>query len=131
KIAINFVTKSITKNFLSLRLFDNTYQIAEKKLPLNNKKVDNQDNITQALFDYVVEETKTPVASTSGTSKTSKMSNLPEPEINKQSQKGWLETSKLSKSIEPISKVINVSSKETNSFKPINEVLSAILLSRA
>ncbi|CAG8641196.1 24877_t:CDS:2 [Dentiscutata erythropus] len=69
-----------------------------------------------------IEETKTPVALISGTSKTSKTSNLPEPEINKRSQKGQLETSKLPESIEPISKVINAPSKETDSSKPINEI---------
>ncbi|CAG8673003.1 21115_t:CDS:2 [Dentiscutata erythropus] len=93
----------------------------EKILSSSDKKVDKQDNVTQALFNYLVEETKAPVASTSGTSKTSKMSNLSEPEINERSQKGWLETSKLPKSIEPISKVINAPSKETDSSNPINK----------
>ncbi|RGB21492.1 hypothetical protein C1646_777876 [Rhizophagus diaphanus] len=67
-----------------------------------------------------------PVASTSGTSKTSK---TPEPEID------GPETSKHLKSNEPICKVVNTPSKETNvkhnSSKPINEVSSAILLARA
>ncbi|CAG8665118.1 665_t:CDS:10, partial [Dentiscutata erythropus] len=89
--------------------------------PPHTIKVDKQDNVTQALFDYLVEETKALVASTSGTSKTFKTSNLPEPEINERSQKGRLETSKLPESIEPISKVINAPSKETNSSNPINK----------
>ncbi|CAG8517582.1 8542_t:CDS:10 [Cetraspora pellucida] len=105
---------------------------AEKNLPSSNKKVDNQDNVTQALFDYVVEETKAPVASISGTSKTSKMSNLPEPKINKRSQKGWLETSKLSEPIKLISRVApDTPSKETDYSKPVNEISFAILLIRA
>ncbi|UZO12827.1 uncharacterized protein OCT59_004342 [Rhizophagus irregularis] len=76
-----------------------------------NKKADKQDDLTQALFDYVAENTRAPVASTSGTS----------------------ETSKLSESIEPINEVVNLPPKETptDSSKPINEVSSAILLARA
>ncbi|CAG8690442.1 9532_t:CDS:1, partial [Racocetra fulgida] len=95
-------------------------------------KVDKQNNITQALFDYVVGKAEAPVASTSRTSETSKTSNLPEPKIVELSQKDQLETSKLSEPIELISKVVpDTSSKETVSFKPINEVSSAILISRA
>jgi hypothetical protein len=41
-----------------------------------DKKADKQDESTQALFDYVAEDTHAPVASTSGTSETSK---TPEP----------------------------------------------------
>ncbi|CAG8775965.1 412_t:CDS:1, partial [Cetraspora pellucida] len=77
---------------------------AEKNLPSSNKKEDNQNNVTQALFDYMVEKTKAPVASTSETFKTSKTSNLSEPKINEQSQKHQLKTSKLPESIKPISK---------------------------
>ncbi|CAG8790676.1 25_t:CDS:2, partial [Dentiscutata erythropus] len=94
----------------------------EKILSSSDKKVNKQNNVTQALFNYLVEETKALVALTSGTSKTSKTSNLPEPEINKRSQKGRLETSKLPESIKPISKVINAPSKETDSSNPINEI---------
>ncbi|CAG8799028.1 25479_t:CDS:1, partial [Gigaspora rosea] len=82
----------------------------------------NQKNLTQALFDYVIEEAEAPVASTSGTSETSKTSNLPEPKIVEQSQKDQLETSKLPEPIEPISGVVSdTPSKETDSSKPINE----------
>ncbi|PKY61988.1 hypothetical protein RhiirA4_432201, partial [Rhizophagus irregularis] len=58
-----------------------------------------------------IKNTRAPVASTSGTS----------------------ETSKLSESIEPINEVVNLPPKETptDSSKPINEVSSAILLARA
>ncbi|CAG8846809.1 9666_t:CDS:1, partial [Racocetra persica] len=66
-------------------------------------KADKQKNPTQALFDYVVEEAEAPVASTSGTSETSKMSNLPEPKIIERSQKDQLKTSKLPEPIELIS----------------------------
>ena len=68
--------------------------------------MDKQDDSTQALFDYVA--TEVPVASTSGTSEASKTSKTPEPAIDEP------ETSKPPKSIEPI-----------------NEVSSAILLTRA
>ncbi|CAG8512465.1 19461_t:CDS:2, partial [Gigaspora rosea] len=98
---------------------------------LGDKKVDKQDNITQALFNYMVEEAEAPFASTSGTSKTSKMSNLPEPEIDEWPQKDQLDTSKLPESIEPISMVINAPPKEADSLKPINETPSTILMSRA
>jgi len=29
--------------------------LSEKKLPLRNKKVNKQDDLTQALFDYIAE----------------------------------------------------------------------------
>ncbi|CAG8765344.1 24328_t:CDS:1, partial [Racocetra persica] len=45
---------------------------AEKNLSPSDKKGDKQKNLTQALFDYVVEEAETPVVSISGTSETSK-----------------------------------------------------------
>ncbi|CAG8778708.1 11055_t:CDS:1, partial [Gigaspora rosea] len=76
-----------------------------KILSPSDKKADKQKNLTQTLFDYVVEEAELPVASTSGTSETSKMSNLPEPKIIEWSQKDQLETIKLSKPIELISRV--------------------------
>ncbi|CAG8758768.1 27548_t:CDS:2, partial [Racocetra persica] len=76
---------------------------AEKNLSPSDKKADKQKNLTQALFDYVVEEAEAPVASTSGTSETSKTSNLPEPKIVKRFQKDQLETSKLPEPIELIS----------------------------
>ncbi|PKK56595.1 hypothetical protein RhiirC2_799685 [Rhizophagus irregularis] len=44
-----------------------------------DKKANKQDDSTQALFDYVTEDTRAPVASTSGTSETSKR---PEPVID-------------------------------------------------
>ena len=63
------------------------------------------------------------------TSRTSETSNPSEPVINE------LETSKLPNSFESTSKVVNMPPKETsdkrNSPKPINQVLSAILLTRA
>ncbi len=65
----------------------------------------NQSNLTQDLFDYVVEQTEVPVASTSGISETSK---TPEPVI------GEPETSKLSDSFESSNKVVNLSPKETS-----------------
>ncbi|CAG8499824.1 12705_t:CDS:2, partial [Dentiscutata heterogama] len=74
----------------------------EKNFLPSDKKADKQKNLTQALFDYVEEETETPVASTSGTFKTSKTGVAPD-----------------------------IPSKETDSFKPINEISSAILLTRA
>jgi hypothetical protein len=81
----------------------------EKNTPSPNtskdKKASNQNDSTQALFDYVTEDTRAPVASTSGTSKTSKR---PEPVIDEP------ETSKSPKPI-----------------KSSNEVSSAILLNRA
>ncbi|CAG8809293.1 16179_t:CDS:1, partial [Dentiscutata erythropus] len=95
---------------------------AEKNLSPSDKKADKQKNLTQALFDYVEEEAKAPVASTFGTSETSKASNLPEPKIVEWSQKDQLETSKLPKPIELISSVIpDTLSKETDSSKPINK----------
>ncbi|CAG8810491.1 9835_t:CDS:1, partial [Dentiscutata erythropus] len=104
---------------------------AEKNLSPSDKKADKQKNLTQALFDYVEEEAEAPVASTSGTSETSKTSNLPEPKIVERSQKDQLETSKLLEPIKPISEVLDTSPKKTDSSKPINEIPSAILLSRA
>ncbi|CAG8776197.1 8124_t:CDS:1, partial [Racocetra fulgida] len=98
-------------------------------LSLSDKKADKQKNLTQALFDYMIEEAKAPVASKSGTFKTSKTSNLSEPKIVKQSQKDQLETSKLPEPIKLISRVVpDMPSKETDSSKPINEVSFAILL---
>src|ERR1051325_3674704 len=73
--------------------------------PSKDKKASNQDDSTQALFDYVTEDTRAPVALTSGTSETSKR---PEPVIDEP------ETCKSPKSI-----------------KSSNEVSSAILLNRA
>src|SRR5581483_8205663 len=92
-----------------------------------DKKASNQDDSTQALFDYVTEDTRALVASTSGTSDTSKR---PEPVIDKP------ETIELLESNKPISKNTNTLPKETN-VKPdlskpsSNELSSAILLSRA
>ncbi len=77
--------------------------------------------MTQALFNYVVEQSEVPITSTSETSETS---NPFEPVIDK-----------LSESIKLISKVVDMPPKETSdecdSSKPINEVSSAILLSKA
>ncbi|PKY33489.1 hypothetical protein RhiirB3_394844 [Rhizophagus irregularis] len=69
-----------------------------------DKKASNQDDSTQALFDYMAEDTRAPVAPTSGTSETSKR---PEPVIDEP------ETCKSPKSI-----------------KSSNEVSSTILLAR-
>ncbi|PKK57925.1 hypothetical protein RhiirC2_720896 [Rhizophagus irregularis] len=85
-------------------------RVADRKnKPLPNtskdKKASNQDDSTQALFDYVAEDTRALVAPTSGTSETSKR---PEPVIDEP------ETCKSPKSI-----------------KSSNEVSSAILLNRA
>jgi len=92
----------------------------EKNLSSRGKKANKQDNLTQALFDYVVEQSKVSIASTSETSETSNLSELV---INK-----------LPESIEPISKVMDMPPKEISDecdfSKPINEVSSAILLSR-
>jgi hypothetical protein len=79
-----------------------------------DKKADKHNESTQDLFDYVAEQAKAPVASTSGTS----------------------ETNKLPKSIEPISEAVNIPPKEmigplkTDSPKPINQVSSDILMAR-
>ncbi|PKK58966.1 hypothetical protein RhiirC2_795509 [Rhizophagus irregularis] len=72
-------------------------------------------------------DTYAPVASTSGISGTSKTFKPPEPVIDE------FETSKLPESVKPISEVVNTLPKETStdSPKPINQVSSAILLSRA
>ncbi|CAG8751324.1 13049_t:CDS:2, partial [Racocetra persica] len=73
----------------------------EKILLFSNKKVDKQDNITQALFDYVEEEAEALVASTSGTSETTKTSNLPEPKIvERDSSKPQIQASSSSQTIE-------------------------------
>jgi hypothetical protein len=72
-----------------------------------NKKADKQDDLSQALFDYVA--TEVPVASisrTSETPKTSELSNRPE-------------TNKPPKPIEPISNVMKVPKPSSN------EILSA------
>ncbi|GET59872.1 highly derived D5-like helicase-primase [Rhizophagus irregularis DAOM 181602=DAOM 197198] len=69
-----------------------------------DNKASNQDDSTQALFDYMAEDTRAPVAPTSGTSETSKR---PEPVIDEP------ETCKSPKSI-----------------KSSNEVSSTILLAR-
>ncbi|PKY42493.1 hypothetical protein RhiirA4_456316 [Rhizophagus irregularis] len=91
-------------------------------IPIFNK-VDKQDESTQLLFDYVAKDIRAPVASTSGTSEASKTSEL----FNKS------ETSKPPKPIEPIRIEADMPPKETptDSFKPINELSSAILLARA
>jgi len=88
----------------------------EKKLPPRDKKMNKQDELVQALFDYVVEDIHAPVASSSSTSETSK---TPEPVIDKL------------KYIKSVSKIINIPSKETSVKRDLpkpNEVSSAILL---
>jgi len=78
--------------------------------PVNNSSLpskDNQNKSIQDFFDYVIKDIHTPVASTSEASGISKTFKIPEPVIDKP------ETSKLSDS------------------KPINEVSSAILPTRA
>jgi len=90
-----------------------------------DKKVDKQDDLTQALFDYVSEQAEVSVASISGIFETSK---TPESLINKP------EVSKPLESNESNNEVVDILPKETSnkrdSSKPINEVSSAILLSR-
>ena len=78
----------------------------EKKLPPRDKKVNKQDDSTQALFNYLTEDTRAPVTSTSGTSGTFETSKTSEPIIDE------LEISKLFNS------------------KPTNEVSSTILLTK-
>ncbi|CAG8555801.1 11264_t:CDS:2, partial [Racocetra persica] len=94
--------------------------LAEKNIFSSDKKADKQKNLTQALFDYVVEEAEALVASTSGISETSKTSNLPEPKIVERSQKDQLKTSKLSKPIELISDnyAIDDTESEESDFEP-------------
>jgi hypothetical protein len=100
----------------------------EKSTPSPNtskdKKADKQGGGIQDLFDYVAEDTRAPVASTSGTSETSKPF---------ESVIGEPETIELPESIKPISKNMNTPPKETptDSPKPINQVSSDILLARA
>ncbi|PKK47583.1 hypothetical protein RhiirC2_803658, partial [Rhizophagus irregularis] len=89
------------------------------------KKADNQDDSTQALFDYMAEDTRAPVASTSRTFEVSEPPKIvldkPEPE-----------TIELPESNKPISKNTNTPPKEilADSSKP-SEVSSTILLCRA
>ncbi|CAG8557442.1 10654_t:CDS:2 [Cetraspora pellucida] len=93
------------------------------KLTISKTALDREKKLSKA---------KAPVALISETSETSKMSNLPEPKIVKWSQKDQLETSKLLEPIELISGVVpDIPYKEINSSKPINEISSAILLTRA
>ncbi|PKY59928.1 hypothetical protein RhiirA4_430758 [Rhizophagus irregularis] len=112
----------------SLESLEHHNRVADRKnKPSPNtskdKKASNQDDSTQALFDYVTEDTRAPVTSTSGTSKTSKR---PELVIGKP------ETIELPESNKPISKNMNTPLKEipANSSNP-NELSSAILLARA
>ena len=65
--------------------------------------------MTQALFDYVVEETEAPVASISETSESTKASEQSEPVINKP------ETSEPLESIKPISEVVKTPSENIES----------------
>ncbi|PKK57732.1 hypothetical protein RhiirC2_721030 [Rhizophagus irregularis] len=92
-----------------------------KSMPSPSTKVDKQDGGIQDLFDYVAEQVEAPVASTSGTSETSKRPESSESEINKP------ETSKPPESVKPISEVANISFKEN---VPINQVSSDILMAR-
>ncbi|CAG8614543.1 28766_t:CDS:2, partial [Racocetra persica] len=89
---------------------------AEKNLSSSDKKADKQKNLTQALFNYGVEEAEASVASTSGTSETSKTSNLPEPKIIEWSQKDQLKTSKLPEPIELISDNYAIGNTESEEF---------------
>ncbi len=97
----------------------------KKKLPSKDKKADKQDNVTQKLFDYVLKQAKVLITSTLEISETSKTSGLPELIVNEP------EISKPFESVKPISKVINMPPKETDSFKSINKVSTFIFLSRA
>src|SRR5207248_2858014 len=100
----------------------------EKKLPPRDKKADKQDDSTQALFNYLTEDTRAPVASTSGISGAFETSKTPESLINKP------KVSKPPESNKSSNEVMNLSPKETSvkhdSLKPINQVSSAILLTR-
>ncbi|PKK56241.1 hypothetical protein RhiirC2_800456 [Rhizophagus irregularis] len=76
-----------------------------------DKKADKLDESTQALFDYVAEDTRAPVASTSGISEASRTSNIsepPEPAIDKP------KTNKPPKYIEQTSKVLRASKPSSN-----------------
>ncbi|RGB22562.1 hypothetical protein C1646_775868 [Rhizophagus diaphanus] len=103
--------------------------ISQADLPENETadilifNVPETDESTQLLFDYVAEDTRVLVTSTSGTSETSK---TPEPVIDEP------ETIELPESNKPISKNTNTPPKEipANSSNP-NELSSVILLSRA
>ncbi|RGB31871.1 hypothetical protein C1646_763603 [Rhizophagus diaphanus] len=90
--------------------------LPEENLSPRDKKVDKQDNLTQALFDYVAEQLEVPIVSTSRISETS---NLLELVIDK------------AKSIKPVSKIMNTPPKEADLSKPSSELSPAILLSRA
>ncbi|PKY58576.1 hypothetical protein RhiirA4_480603 [Rhizophagus irregularis] len=62
----------------------------EKNLRPRGKKVNKQDDSTQALFDYVIEHAKVPIASTSKTSETSNPSesnNLLRPVVKKSARR--------------------------------------------
>lgn len=95
-----------------------------------DKKANKQDELTQTLFDYMIEDIhtislgSTLFASTSGTSETSESPKLviDKPEVNE-----------LPKTNEPISKITNTPPKEISvkrDLPKLNEVSSAILLSR-
>ena len=75
--------------------------------------------MTQALFDYVVEEAEAPVAPTSGISETTKASEQSKLVINKP------ETSESLESIKPISEVVKTPSKNIkSSSKKVSFTLS-------
>jgi hypothetical protein len=118
------VPEIIPPKIISLQSEKNTSPPRTSK----DKKADKQDELTQALFNYVAEDTHAPVASTSGTSGTSEISKTPEP-INDEP-----ETNKLPESIEPIYEVVNTPPKETSVKRDLpkpNEVSTSILLFRA
>ncbi len=103
--------------------------LPEKNTPPPNtnkdKKADKQGDSTQDLFDYISEQIEVPVASTSGTSETSKTL---ESLINKP------KVSKPPKSNESSNEVVNLSPKEISVKRDLpkpNKVSFAILLSRA
>ncbi|CAB4406107.1 unnamed protein product [Rhizophagus irregularis] len=73
---------------------------------ISKGKKNDQDNSTQALFDYVSEQAEVLIAFTLGTFETTKGSKTSEPVIDEP------ETSKLSESIESISKVVDMLPKE-------------------
>ncbi|PKK58735.1 hypothetical protein RhiirC2_795856 [Rhizophagus irregularis] len=73
-----------------------------------DKKADKEDELTQDLFNYVVEDTCAPVVSTSETSGISVTSKTPEPVIDKP------KTSRIPKYIEQTSKVLRAPKPSSN-----------------
>src|SRR6266542_4320434 len=82
----------------------------EKKLLPRDKKANKQDDLTQALFDYVVEQAEVPIASTSRIFEESNFlkTNIPtDKEVPSESLIDKPEASKLPKHIEFINQVLS------------------------